>query len=145
VKIVLQRVEEASVSVGKEILSQIQKGVCILVGIEKGDSEDTARSAADKIIRLRIFPDADGKMNLSLVDVQGELLAISQFTLASNIKKGRRPSFDRAEHPARAQVLFDNLVACLRSKDIRVKTGRFGAFMKVSLTNDGPVTFIIEK
>ena len=143
-KVILQRVKEASVKVDKKTRERIGRGVCLLVGIEKGDSEEDVRFVANKIVDLRIFPDAEGKMNRSLVDIQGEVLAVSQFTLAGSIKKGRRPSFDNAEDPQRAEDLFNNFVAKIEERGIRVKKGDFGALMDVGLINDGPVTFIVE-
>ena len=142
-KIVLQRVKEASVSVGDETVGRIGRGVCLLVGVEKGDSATAADYLSKKVAELRIFPDADGKMNLSLLDIGGGVLAVSQFTLAGCIRKGRRPSFDRAEPPRSAAVLFDYFVDRLREQGVEVATGVFGAMMDVRLINDGPVTFIL--
>ena len=142
-KIVLQRVKNASVSVDDRVVGSINKGVCLLVGIEKGDLESQADYLAKKIIELRIFPDPDDRMNLSLLDIHGEVLAISQFTLAGSIKKGRRPSFDKAEEPDRAQALFDYFVDRIKESGVKVATGQFAAMMKVSLVNDGPVTFVL--
>lgn len=142
-KIVLQRVKHASVEVEGNITGEIEKGVCLLVGIEKEDSEEDAQYLAKKIVELRIFPDDKGKMNLSLQDIQGEVLAVSQFTLVSSLKKGRRPSFDKAETPERAVELFNYLVSQIRQKNIKVETGIFGELMDVHLVNDGPVTFIL--
>jgi len=145
VKIVLQRVKQAAVEVNKQTVGQIDKGVCLLVGIEKGDTEEEALYLAHKITELRIFPDEEGKMNLSLLDIRGEVLAVSQFTLAASLKKGRRPSFDNAEYPERAENLFRFFVDVIKEKGIKVETGVFGALMDVHLVNDGPVTFILEK
>lgn len=142
-KIVLQRVKEASVSVDQKMVCSIGPGVCLLVGIEKGDSESGARYLAKKIAELRIFPDAQGKMNLSLIDISGQVLAISQFTLAGSVRKGRRPSFDGAEVPENAARLFDFFVDQLRVQELKVETGVFGAKMDVGIVNDGPVTFIL--
>lgn len=142
-KIVLQRVKRAAVKVEHKISGKIEKGVCLLVGIEKGDSEEDARYLANKSAELRIFPDEEGKMNLSLLDIKGEVLAVSQFTLAASVKKGRRPSFDNAEAPERAEKLFSYFVELIREKGIKVETGVFGALMEVHLVNDGPVTFIL--
>ncbi len=144
-KIVLQRVKQAAVEVNKQTVGQINKGVCLLVGIEKGDTEEEALYLAHKITELRIFPDEEGKMNLSLLDIRGEVLAVSQFTLAASLKKGRRPSFDNAEDPERAENLFRFFVDTIRERGIKVETGVFGALMDVHLTNEGPVTFILEK
>lgn len=144
-KIVLQRVKKASVSVGDETIARIGRGVCLLVGVEKGDSEMDADYLSKKVAELRIFPDSEGKMNLSLNDIGGEVLAVSQFTLAGSIRKGRRPSFDRAAPPRSAAVLFDHLVDRLRERKLAVETGIFGAMMDVRLINDGPVTFILSR
>jgi len=143
-KIVLQRVREASVEVEGKVVGEIGQGVCLLVGIEKGDSEGDAQYLAQKVVELRIFSDKEGKMNLSLQDVQGEVLAVSQFTLAGSTQKGRRPSFDKAEAPEKAEKVFSSLVDSIRQRQIKVKTGVFQAMMEVHLTNDGPVTFILQ-
>ena len=142
--IVLQRVKQAWVEVGGRTTGRIGPGICLLVGIEKGDTLEDAEFLASKSTELRIFPDKEGKMNLSLADSGGAVLAVSQFTLAGSTKKGRRPSFDGAEEPARAAELFEHLVALIRKKGFRVETGIFQAMMDVHLTNDGPVTFILE-
>lgn len=142
-KIVLQRVKKAAVEVEQKVRGKISKGVCLLVGIEKGDSEEDAQYLANKTVELRIFPDEEGKMNLSLLDVKGEVLVVSQFTLAASVKKGRRPSFDNAEAPERAERLFSYFVDLIKKKGIKVETGVFGALMEVHLVNDGPVTFIL--
>ena len=144
-KIVLQRVKQAAVEVQRKIRGEIKRGICLLVGIEKGDSEDDAQYLAKKVVELRIFPDKEGKMNLSLSEIKGEVLAVSQFTLAGSVKKGRRPSFDKAESPERAENLFHYLVDLIRRRGIKVETGVFGALMDVHLINDGPVTFILQK
>jgi len=144
-KIVLQRVKEAVVEVNGKTVGKIGRGLCLLVGIERGDTEEEVVSLAQKALELRIFPDEKGKMNLSLQDIQGEILAVSQFTLAGSTRKGRRPSFDNAEEPTRAESLFDRFVDYIRQKGTRVETGSFGAMMEVHLTNEGPVTFILEK
>ncbi len=144
-KIVLQRVKLASVEVQDRTAGKIGPGVCLFVGVEKGDSEEEARYLAHKIVELRIFPDEEGKMNLSLLDVQGEVLAVSQFTLAGSLKKGRRPSFDNAESPEKAEDLFLYFVSLIKQRGLKVATGEFGALMEVHLVNDGPVTFILEK
>ena len=143
--IVLQKVKEASVSVQDKVAGKIGSGVCLLVGIERGDGEEEARYLARKIAELRVFPDNDGKMNRSLLDVQGDVLAISQFTLAGSVKKGRRPSFDKAEEPSRAEPLFWYFVDQIKGFGLKVETGIFAALMDVSLINQGPVTFILEK
>jgi D-tyrosyl-tRNA(Tyr) deacylase len=143
-KIVLQRVKRASVTVSGKTVGEIGLGLCLLVGVEKGDVDEDAQFMARKIAELRIFPDAQDKMNLSLSDIGGKVLAVSQFTLAGSLKKGRRPSFDNAEHPDRARRLFDIFVDCVKKLGISVQTGRFAALMDVALVNDGPVTFILE-
>jgi D-tyrosyl-tRNA(Tyr) deacylase len=143
-KIVLQRVREASVSIGGETVSRIGRGICLLVGVEKGDSEEEARSLARKAVGLRIFPDASGRMNLALADIGGEALAVSQFTLAGSVRKGRRPSFDGAEEPKRAAEIFETFVGTLEALGITVETGVFQALMEVRILNDGPVTFVLE-
>ncbi|MDW7759691.1 MAG: D-aminoacyl-tRNA deacylase [Acidobacteriota bacterium] len=142
--IVLQRVKEASVEVEGRTAGAVGRGVCLLVGIRKGDTEKEAEALAEKIAGLRIFPDEAGKMNLSLSEVEGEALAVSQFTLAGSVRKGRRPSFDGAEDPVPAAALFDQFVAALRRRGIPVQTGVFQAVMEVRIVNDGPVTFILE-
>lgn len=142
-KVVLQRVKNASVEVEGKVKGEIGRGLCLLVGIEKGDGEEDAKFLAKKCVELRIFPDTEGKMNLSLLDIQGEVLAVSQFTLAGSVKKGRRPSFDKAEEPEKAERLFDYFVAQIKEYGVRVETGVFRAMMDVSLVNDGPVTFIL--
>ena len=144
-KIVLQRVKQAAVEVQGKITGEIERGICLLVGIEKGDSEDDAQYLAKKVVELRIFPNKEGKMNLSLSEARGEVLAVSQFTLAGSTKKGRRPSFDRAELPERAEGLFRYFVDLIRQRGIQVETGIFGSLMDVRMVNDGPVTFILEK
>ena len=145
-KIVLQRVKSASVEVDGRIVGRIGRGVCLLVGVEQGDNQETVRYLAQKTAELRIFPDRNGKMNLSLIDTGGAVLAVSQFTLAASVRKGRRPSFDRAELPDKAAALLDDFVRCLREEHrLEVETGVFGAMMDVHLVNDGPVTFILSK
>jgi D-tyrosyl-tRNA(Tyr) deacylase len=142
--IVLQRVKQAWVEVEGRTTGRIGPGVCLLVGVEKGDTREDAEFLARKTVELRIFPDNQGKMNLSLAEAGGEVLAVSQFTLAGSTRKGRRPSFDGAEEPALAAALFEHLVALVREKGFRVETGVFQAIMDVHLTNEGPVTFILE-
>jgi len=143
-KVVVQRVKNASVTAEGKILGAVNKGLCVLVGVEKGDSEEDARFLARKIVELRIFGDAQDKMNLSLLDIGGEMLAVSQFTLAASLNKGRRPGFDRAELPGPARKLFDYFVACIREQGVRVETGEFAAVMEVALVNEGPVTFVLD-
>ena len=141
---VIQRVRRASVSVGEEPISEIGRGMLVLAGVEKGDGESTMRDAAKKIRELRIFSDEAGKMNRDVAESGGAILAVSQFTLAGSIERGRRPSFDRAEEPDRARELFDLFVRELASTGIAVRTGRFREMMIVSLENDGPVTFVYD-
>jgi D-tyrosyl-tRNA(Tyr) deacylase len=143
-KIVLQRVKEARVDVEGRTIGRIGQGICLLVGVEKGDAEEDARLLAKKAVELRIFPDVQGKMNLSLAEVGGEVLAVSQFTLAGSVRKGRRPSFDGAEEPPRAAEIFDHFVGAIEALGITVETGIFQAPMDVHILNDGPVTFFLE-
>ena len=139
----VQRVSEASVSVEQEIIGSIGRGILALVGIERGDSEAEAQRLSEKIVAYRIFPDDAGKMNRSLVDIGGELLAVPQFTLAADTNSGTRASFSAAAAPAEAERLFFYFVELLKAKN-RVAIGKFGADMKVSLVNDGPVTFWLQ-
>ncbi|WP_332631235.1 D-aminoacyl-tRNA deacylase [Halalkalibacter flavus] len=143
-KVVLQRTKKSSVSVNGEIVGQIESGLTLLVGITHEDKSEDVTYVADKIINLRIFEDVDGKMNHSLLDVRGQILSISQFTLYGDCKKGRRPNFMNAAKPDLAKELYDQFNDELRSKGIDVQTGEFGAMMEVSLVNDGPVTLIVE-
>ena len=143
-KAVIQRVTEARVEVGGETAGAIGRGVLVLLGVEKGDTTQDADWLAEKIVSLRIFEDEAGKMNLSLPDMGGALLAVSQFTLAGNCAKGRRPSFDSAAPPGEANLLYEQFVAAVRRLHIPVATGIFQAMMQVSLVNDGPVTFILD-
>ena len=139
---VIQRVRRASVTVADEVVSQIESGLVVLAAVEKGDAESDVRAAAKKIRELRIFSDEAGKMNRDVSDAGGAILAVSQFTLAGSIARGRRPSFDNAETPEQARALFDVFVTELGTTGIRVCTGRFREMMIVSLENDGPVTFV---
>ena len=144
-KAVIQRVGFASVTVGQELVARIPHGILVLLGVEKGDDESKADWLAEKIGGLRIFSDADGKMNLSVTEVSGELLVVSQFTLAGNCSKGKRPSFDTAAPPDEGKRLYDYFVESLKKLGLAVQTGIFQADMKVHLVNDGPVTFILER
>jgi D-tyrosyl-tRNA(Tyr) deacylase len=144
-KAVIQRVSSASVTVDGAIVGQIGQGIMVLLGVEKGDREASADWLAEKIVGLRIFEDAEGKMNRSLVDIGGGLLAVSQFTLAGSCDKGRRPSFDSAAPAAEGKRLYDYFVDALRRQQVPVETGIFQADMQVALVNDGPVTFILER
>lgn len=141
---VIQRVERASVSVEGEIRGQIGAGFLVLIGVEEGDGEADLKYMADKVPNLRVFEDAQGKMNRSLLDVGGEVLAVSQFTLLADARGGRRPSFIAAARPEVADPMYERLVADWRSRGIRVETGVFGAHMKVALVNDGPVTILLD-
>lgn len=143
-KCVIQRVLCASVKVGAETVGEIGRGLLVLAAVEKGDSEQAICAAARKIRELRIFPDQTGKMNRDVAEAGGAILAVSQFTLAGSIEKGRRPGFDRAEEPERARQMFELFARQLSSTGIVVQTGRFREYMIVSLENDGPVTFIYE-
>ncbi len=138
----IQRVSSASVVVNNDIVGHIATGLLLFLGIEKDDTSETSSRLLDKIVRYRVFPDDRGQMNLSLLETGGELLIVSQFTLAANTKKGLRPSFSGAAEPAVAERLYDEFVALARQQ-VEVQTGQFGADMKVSLTNDGPVTFLL--
>lgn len=141
---VIQRVERASVSVEGEIRGQIGAGFLVLIGVEEGDGDADFRYIAEKVPNLRVFEDEQGKMNRSLLDVGGELLAVSQFTLLGDARGGRRPSFITAARPETADPMYERLVADWRARGIRVDTGVFGAHMKVSLVNDGPVTILLD-
>lgn len=143
-RVVIQRVSRASVSVAGEVKGAIQHGILAYVGIERGDTLNEIAFTAEKIINLRIFPDNEGKMNLSVKEIGGAILSISQFTLASYIKKGRRPDFTNAEEPELAQQLYQAFNNLLRA-EIPVETGVFGAMMLIESINAGPVTFIIER
>lgn len=143
-KIVLQRVSSASVTVDGEVCGKIGTGFLILLGIGQEDTEEDCRRLADKIIKLRIFSDDNDKINLSLDDVGGEILVVSQFTLYADCRHGNRPSFVNAGKPAEAERLYNYFVEYCRSKGKHVETGIFGADMKVNLVNDGPFTLILE-
>jgi len=143
-KIVLQRVSEASVEVSNRKISETGPGLLLLVGADKGDTFANADFLADRCLGLRVFEDDAGKMNLSVVDLKGEIMAVSQFTLSADISKGRRPSFSSAMEPLEARQLFDYFVGKLKESGLNVQTGEFGAKMKVNLVNQGPVTFVME-
>ena len=144
-KIVLQRVKEASVTIDGEIHGAIGKGYMILVGFNEEDNHEIIDRLVEKVIHLRVFEDENQKMNRSLLDVEGSILSISQFTLYADCRKGRRPSFINAAKPDISSPLYDYFNECLRNQGIHVETGIFGADMKVGLVNDGPVTIILEK
>ena len=139
----IQRVKKASVTIDNELFSSINAGILVLYGVEKGDEKEKAEKIADKISKLRIFEDENGKMNKSIKGISGEVLVVSQFTLAGNCAKGTRPSFDRAELPEKANEMYEYFIKQLKDKGLPVKTGVFGAMMDVELINDGPVTFIL--
>lgn len=143
-KAVLQRVKKATVRSGEQVAT-IGPGLLVFVGLETGDTEATCAWAAAKIASLRIFEDTDGKLNLGLAEVDGEILAISQFTLAGSITKGRRPSFDKAMAPDAARLLFKQFLELLKAQHPRMQSGFFQEHMEVELINDGPVTFILER
>ena len=143
-KAVLQRVNRASVTVGGEVVGQIGRGILVLLGVEPDDTDDDARQLADKTIALRIFDDADGKMNLSLKEIGGSLLVVSQFTLLGDCRKGRRPSFIGAAPPEIAEKLYNTFIGAAGSRGIPIATGRFRAMMDVELVNDGPVTLLLD-
>lgn len=141
---VVQRVTSADVKIDGEVKGKIDNGFMVLLGVGNGDTEEDMKYIADKIINLRVFSDENDKMNLSLADVDGSMLVISQFTLYGDCSHGRRPYFGDAMEPVSANKMYENFVAYVRDKGIHTETGEFGADMKVSLTNDGPVTIILE-
>ena len=144
-KIVLQRVKRASGKVDGQVVGMIQHGLLLLAGFHQNDTVEVLCYMADKCVDLRIFEDAEGKMNLSLKDVAGEVLVVSQFTLYGDCRKGKRPSFSDAAPPARARELYEKFLQTLRGRIPQIQTGIFGAMMEVELVNDGPVTLILEK
>lgn len=144
-KILVQKVLNASVTVNKQLVSQINQGFLLFIGVGKGDTQTQADFLAKKIANLRIFEDENNKMNLSIQDVKGEILAVSQFTLAADLSRGNRPGFDSAARPEEAKLLYEYFVSQLQTYNLPVQTGIFQADMKVALTNDGPCTFILEK
>lgn len=143
-KLVLQRVLSSSVRVDGQEIARIGKGVMVLFGAEKGDSQEQAQYLAEKTLNLRIFPDEQGKMNRSCLDIGGEILVVSQFTLAGDCTKGRRPGFDRAASPDLAEKLYRVFIDRLLAGGLTVAAGKFGAEMLVDIQNDGPVTFLLE-
>ncbi len=144
-KALIQRVKRASVTIDGKLYSSIGFGLLVFLGVEKGDSEENAMKLAQKLTTLRIFEDDNEKMNLSLSDVQGEMLIVSQFTLCGDCKKGTRPSFDKSAPPEIAEVLYEKFTDYVKQLNIPVQTGKFRAMMDVELVNDGPVTFMVEK
>ncbi|MGF9890476.1 D-aminoacyl-tRNA deacylase [Priestia megaterium] len=143
-RVVVQRAKNAKVTVAGETVGEIKHGYMLLVGITHDDTEADAEYVADKIVNLRVFEDESGKMNLSLLDVEGEILSVSQFTLYGDCRKGRRPNFMGAARPDHAVTLYNYFNKVLSEKNVRVETGAFGEMMDVSFTNDGPVTLIVE-
>ena len=144
-KALIQRVKNASVKIEGELFSSINAGLLIFLGVEKPDEKENAEKLAEKILKLRIFEDENEKMNLSVSDVKGEILVVSQFTLCGDCKKGTRPSFDNSAPPDKAVELYEYFVEQIKLSGLKTETGKFRAHMDVSLTNDGPVTFFIEK
>lgn len=143
-KVLIQRVKHASVTIDNKLYSKIDKGILALVGIEKGDTIEQVQKMAKKLSGLRIFPDENDKMNRSILDIHGEMLIVSQFTLCGDCKKGTRPSFDKSAAPDIANRLYEDFVKEIQNYGIKTETGVFGAMMDVELINDGPVTFMLE-
>lgn len=143
-KVLIQKVSRAEVRVADQVVGSIGKGVLLFLGVEKGDTDKDVSFLKEKITHLRIFPDSEGKMNLSLLDVGGEILVVSQFTLAGDVQKGRRPSFDKAAPPDIAERYYQEFVHQLKKTTLKVATGEFQAMMSVELVNEGPVTFMVE-
>ncbi len=143
-KALLQRVSRASVTVDGDRVGEIGTGLLVLLGLDKGDSRDSADRLLEKLLAYRVFPDAQGRMNQSVVDIQGGVLLVSQFTLSADTRKGLRPSFSTALPPAEAEALYDYTLSRLSALHEAVAAGQFGADMQVELVNDGPVTFLLE-
>ena len=143
-RVVVQRVEEASVTVAGEVIGAINRGLLVLVGVKPGDADKEIDFLADKLVNLRIFPDDADKMNRSVLDIRGEILVVSQFTLYGDCRKGRRPSFIDAAPPELAERIYDRFVHRLKGSGLNIQTGRFAATMEVRLHNSGPVTLIID-
>jgi D-tyrosyl-tRNA(Tyr) deacylase len=141
----VQRCSRAEVRVGDRVSGSIGRGLLLLVGVEKGDDGSAANRLAERLLALRMFEDENGRMNRSVCDVGGEILVVSQFTLAASLDRGRRPSFDRAAPPEEARGFYERVIERLRASGLRVATGSFGARMAVELVNDGPVTFLLEE
>ena len=144
-RVVVQRVSKAAVTVADEVAGSIGRGLVVLVGVANDDGEEEARFLANKVANLRVFADQEGKSNLSVLDVAGEVLVVSQFTLYGDASKGRRPSFVKAAPPEIAEPLIESFVSFLEKEGLHVETGVFGAMMMVEIHNDGPVTIILEK
>lgn len=143
-KVLLQRVSSASVTVDGEVIGRIDRGLLVLLGVEKGDDPAKAQRLAERVLAYRVFPDGEGRMNRSVTDIDGELLVVSQFTLAADTGGGNRPSFTPAAAPELGRSLYEQFVERIRASRGRVETGRFGADMQVALVNDGPVTFLLQ-
>lgn len=143
-RVVVQRVNKAQVTIDNEVVGKIKRGFLLLVGLREGDELDQVKKAADKIAKMLIFEDEDGKTNLSLKDVNGEILSVSQFTLLANTKKGNRPSFVEAMRPPKSKDLWEDFNQELENRGFHVETGEFGADMQVSLENDGPFTIVLD-
>ena len=145
-KVVVQRVSSASVKVGNQITGAINKGLLLLVGVHQDDTDEQMKWMCEKILKLRVFEDQDEKMNLSVSDVKGEILVVSQFTLYGDARKGTRPSYIDAARPEKAEPMYDAMMKYFEThSDLNIQTGKFGAMMDVELVNDGPVTLILEK
>jgi len=144
-RVLVQRVKEAKVLINGQIIGQIGKGILVFLGIAKGDTLNQAEWLAKKVCSLRIFPDKTSEFNLSLKEIGGEILVVSQFTLYGDCRKGRRPSFDQAAPPPEAVLLYESFIKFIKQQGIKVATGEFGTLMQVHLINDGPVTLILEK
>ena len=141
---VVQLVSQAEVRVENRVIGKIGRGILVLLGVGENDSEKDARRLADKILHLRIFADSDNKMNLSLKDIAGEILVVSQFTLYGDCRKGRRPSYSKAAEPEKANNLYETFIDIIKQSNLTVASGRFQAMMEVNLTNDGPVTLLLD-
>jgi len=144
VRAVVQRVSQGKVAIGDEVVGEIERGLVLLLGVEKEDEESDLEYMVEKVINLRVFPDEEEKMNLSLQDVQGDMLVVSQFTLLGDCRKGRRPSFFTAAPPEKAEEFYDRFVKKIKERGINVATGEFQAMMEVQIFNDGPVTLLID-
>lgn len=143
-RVLLQRVTEATVRIDGEIVGQCGRGFLLLIGVKCGDTERDLEYLVGKCLGLRVFEDSEGKMNLGLTDIGGEILAVSQFTLYADTRHGRRPGFTQAAPPSESEPLYEKFVARLRESGLKVETGRFGADMKITLVNDGPVTIMLD-